>query len=130
MRTSRFKNIEVAVLGAGLTGSCVALELANRGFSVAILDQDPVPMNRASRRNEGKVHLGLIYAADSSLKTADLLLQGALSFDSLLTRWLGDEVKGLRLSTPFTYLVAQDSVLNHSQLEAHYALIEDAYRRR
>lgn len=130
MRTSRFENIEVTVLGAGLTGSCVALELANRGFNVALLDQDSVPMNRASRRNEGKVHLGLIYAADSSLKTGDLQLQGALSFSSLLTRWLGDEANGLRLSTPFTYLVAQDSVLNHSQLEAYYALVEDAYHRR
>lgn len=129
-RTLRFRNTDVTVLGAGLTGSCVALELANRGCRVSLLDQDPVPMNRASRRNEGKIHLGLIYAADSTLATADLLLQGALSFRSLLTRWLGDDVTSLRLSTPFTYVVAQDTILSPGQLEAHYALLEDAYRRR
>ena len=93
---------DVIVIGAGLTGSCVALELANQGFKVALLDQDSVPMNRASRRNEGKIHLGLIYAADPSLSTADLQLRGALSFPQLLKRWIGDKVHDLQLSTPFT----------------------------
>ena len=123
------KTTDVAVLGAGLTGSCVALELARRGYTVALFDQDPVPMNRASRRNEGKIHLGLIYAADSSLTTARLQLRGALSFGTLLERWLGEKAHRLRLSTPFTYLVARDSVLSADELEEHYTTLEDIYRR-
>jgi glycine/D-amino acid oxidase-like deaminating enzyme len=44
----------VVILGAGLQGCCVALELALRGIGVFLLDQDEIPMNRASLRNEGK----------------------------------------------------------------------------
>jgi glycine/D-amino acid oxidase-like deaminating enzyme len=129
MTTAGQKDTDVAVLGAGLTGSCTALELARRGHTVALLDQDPVPMNRASRRNEGKIHLGLIYAADSSLTTARLQLRGALSFGALLERWLGEDAHRLHLSTPFAYLVARDSVLSADELEGHYAALEDVYHR-
>ena len=125
----RHENMDVTVMGAGLTGSCVALELASRGFSVALVDQDRFPMNRASRRNEGKIHLGLIYAADASFATSDLQLRGALSFSQLLTRWLGDAAGRWRLSTPFAYLVAQDSLIGPEDLEAHYTMVEDAYHR-
>jgi len=120
---------QVIVIGAGLTGSCVALGLANQGFKVALLDQDPVPMNRASRRNEGKIHLGLIYAADPSFATAHLQLQGALSFFPLLKRCIGDKVHDLQLSTPFIYLVAQDSIVSAEKLEIHYGEVTDAYRK-
>src|SRR5262249_31158387 len=60
----------VLILGAGLLGSGVALELARQGHEVTLLDQDARAMNRASLRNEGKIHLGLIYANDASLATA------------------------------------------------------------
>ena len=86
-------------------------------------------MNRASRRNEGKIHLGLIYAADASLTTAELQLRGALSFSALLERWLGDKANQLSLSTPFAYLVARDSVLDAGELEEHYTKLEDIYHR-
>ena len=69
VKSDRSLSKDVIVIGAGLTGSCVALELANQGFKVALLEQDSVPMNRASRRNEGKIHLGLIYAADPSFSS-------------------------------------------------------------
>jgi hypothetical protein len=45
-------------------------------------------MNRASLRNEGKIHLGLIYANDPSRETAFLQLRGALRFRRTLTRWI------------------------------------------
>ena len=37
-------------------------------------------MNRVSLRNEGKIHLGLIYANDPTFKTARLQLTGGLRF--------------------------------------------------
>ena len=44
---------DIVILGAGLQGAGVALELARRGTAVTLIDQDPQPLNRASLRNEG-----------------------------------------------------------------------------
>lgn len=66
---------EVAVIGSGLCGCCIALELARQGYQVELIDQDSKPMNRAGRRNEGKIHLGLIYAEERSAATASVVLQ-------------------------------------------------------
>lgn len=122
------KRAAITVLGAGLTGVATALELANQGVHVTLVDQDPCAVNRASLRNEGKIHLGLIYANDRTLATARLQLEGALSFRSLLHRWIGPRADTLPLSTPFVYLVARDSLLSADQLEQHYAAIESLYR--
>ena len=121
-------NSSIVVLGAGLQGCGIALELAHRGHQVTLADQDALPMNRASLRNEGKIHLGLIYAADPSFATAQLQLRGALSFRNLLKRWCGDAADAIALSTAFDYLVANDSVLSVDQLSAHYERLDAAYR--
>lgn len=117
----------ITVLGAGLTGVATALELARQGKQVTLLDQDPRAVNRASLRNEGKIHLGLIYAYDRTLATARLQLEGALNFRTLLRRWIGPRADALPLSTPFVYLVARDSLLSVDQLEQHYAEVESLY---
>ena len=49
----------IAIIGAELTGCCVALELARRHHDVTLIEQDALPMNRASLRNEGKIHLAM-----------------------------------------------------------------------
>lgn len=117
----------VAVLGAGLTGIATALELAHRGYAVALVDQDNRAVNRASLRNEGKIHLGLIYANEPGLATARLQLNGALRFRQLLSRWLGPRADSLSLSTPFIYVVAPDSLHSRDRLEEHYATVERLY---
>ncbi len=124
----RRKRAAITVLGAGLTGVATALELAKRGAKVTLVEQDPRGMNRASLRNEGKIHLGFIYANDRTRATARLQLEGALSFRSLLHRWIGSRADTLPLSTPFVYLVARDSLLTMDQLEEHYAAVESIYR--
>lgn len=121
-------NVPVLIAGAGLQGSCIALELARRGRHVVLLDQDHRPMNRASLRNEGKIHLGLIYANDLTFETARLQLTGALRFRRLLQRWVGGAANELRCSTPFSYLVAHDSVLGPDALAEHYAQLDEEYR--
>jgi glycine/D-amino acid oxidase-like deaminating enzyme len=118
---------QVAVLGAGLTGAIVALELARTGMSVALVEQDEVPVNRASLRNEGKIHLGLVYAGDRGLATARLMLDGALSFRRLLTGALRGRTGALVTSTPFVYLVADASILTPAQLSESYRAIESIY---
>src|SRR6478752_7676464 len=119
--------VNVAILGAGLTGVGTALELARHGISVTLVDQDEYPMNRASLRNEGKIHLGLIYANDRTLNTARIQLQGALRFRSILARWIGRRADRLRRSTPFMYLVANDSSLSVERLAGHYAAVQSMY---
>ena len=118
---------EVCVLGAGLTGATAALELARAGVDVVLLDQDHQPVNRASLRNEGKIHLGLVFAKDDSLATPNLMLEGALSFRRILGRLLGKRINSLSTSTPFTYLVAEDSLLSPADLHERYAAIEHLY---
>jgi glycine/D-amino acid oxidase-like deaminating enzyme len=121
-------SVDIAVLGAGLTGACTALELAHRGFDVLLIERDAIAMNRASLRNEGKIHLGLIYAADPSMTTAFLQLHGALRFRMLLRRWLGEDFDGVARSTPFRYVVARDSILTPAELSRHFRLVEERCR--
>ena len=108
----------------------MALELARRGIPVTLLEQDARALNRASLRNEGKIHLGLIYANDPSRDTAFLQLDGALRFRAILTRWLGPHAEWLVTSTPFHYLVARDSLLASDALSAHYDAVETRCRER
>lgn len=123
----RTDGAEACVLGAGLTGATAALELARSGADVVLLDQDPQPMNRASLRNEGKIHLGFVYAMDESLATPGLMLEGALSFRRILSRLLGERMDALSASTPFTYLVSKNSLLSPAQLQERYAAVERLY---
>lgn len=120
----------VAILGGGLMGIATALELATSGVAALLIEQDLELLNRASLRNEGKIHLGLIYANEGSLDTAGLQLEGALSFRRLLARWLGEGSTSLPLSSRFIYLVADSSICSPDALEAHYARVNDLYRER
>jgi len=120
-------NCDFAIIGGGLQGASLALELARRGRRVSLIERDPRIMNRASLRNEGKIHLGLIYAADATGRTGRRQLAGAFSFFPLLNRWLGDLAARIGLSTPFCYLVARDSLKSPAELAVHYsALSQDA----
>ena len=85
----------VAVLGAGLQGASVALELAANGVEVDLYDQAGHCLAGASSNNEGKIHFGYVYANDPSLRTARTLIEGALAFSPLLRRWLGPAAANL-----------------------------------
>jgi hypothetical protein len=102
----------------------VALELARRGIGVTLIEQDAIAVNRSSLRNEGKIHLGFIYAHARSLETAFLQLDAALRFRAIVASWLGPGADWLAPSTPFQYLVARDSVVGPEALSKHYAAVE------
>ena len=124
------REVGALVLGAGLQGVGIALELAERGIATTLIDQDELPLNRASLRNEGKIHLGIIYANDRSMGTAFLQLDGALCFARVLTRWMRGDPTWLAKSTPFHYLVAADSIVTPQTLAEHYAAVEERCRAR
>ena len=101
----------VAVLGAGIMGSSVALQLVRRGIRVVLIDQSPQPFCGASRWNEGKIHLGYLYGADPSLKTAKKLIPGGLAFRRLVQEMLDCAIPNDSVTShDDTYLVHRNSV--------------------
>jgi glycine/D-amino acid oxidase-like deaminating enzyme len=110
----------VAVLGAGIQGTCVAFELAARGHSVDLYDRNGACVTQASAQNEGKIHLGFVYANDRSRRTARMMLRGALSFAPLMRRWLGGDFDRIPLSSPFYYAVNAKSLLTVAAIQSHF----------
>jgi glycine/D-amino acid oxidase-like deaminating enzyme len=110
----------VGVLGAGLQGACVALELAQAGVEVDLYDRCDAPLKRTAVRNEGKLHLGFVYANDPTLATARTMVAGAIAFAPLLRRWIGDSVDDIPTSSPFLYAVHRESLLDVGQIARHF----------
>jgi|AntDryMetagUQ889_1029465.scaffolds.fasta_scaffold02644_2 hypothetical protein len=95
------------------------MELAARGIAVDLFEARERCLTRASAQNEGKVHLGYVYANDPTLSTARTMVRGGLSFASFLRRWLGDSIDSVPVSRPFNYVVHRASLLSPRQVEAH-----------
>ncbi|MEN3332078.1 MAG: hypothetical protein V7641_1443 [Blastocatellia bacterium] len=111
--------MRVAVLGGGLQGACIAMELASAGIKVDLYDKNSRCLTQASAQNEGKIHLGYVYANDRTLKTARTMVRGALAFSPLLRRWLGPDLDSLSISAPFHYVVHRQSLLSVVEVENH-----------
>jgi glycine/D-amino acid oxidase-like deaminating enzyme len=124
----RGANKTVAILGAGIQGACAALALAARGCRVELFDQAREPVTQASLWNEGKIHLGLIYANDPRNRTSHILLQGAPHFDSALRRLTGRSRPAGLVSSPFNYVVHRTSQLSVDAVAAHFGAVASRYR--
>ncbi|MEX0620076.1 MAG: FAD-dependent oxidoreductase, partial [Solirubrobacterales bacterium] len=81
---------EMLIIGGGLQGVTAALALAARGIRSRILESRSQLLRGASYRNEGKVHLGFVYALDESGVTARKMVEGALTFSDLIEGWCGE----------------------------------------
>lgn len=62
-------DVDVAVIGAGVTGLASAIALADCGASVAVLERGPRAGHGTSTRNSGVIHAGIYYPA-GTLKAA------------------------------------------------------------
>lgn len=115
----------IAVLGAGIQGTCTALELAARGFRVDLYDRNATCCAETSLQGEGKIHLGFVYANDPSRHTVRKLAQGALTFAPFMRRWLGAGFDRIPLSSPFLYAVNRTSLLGLDEIRDHFAACVD-----
>ena len=118
----------VAVLGAGIMGCCLALNLARSGVGVTLVDQHAEPMQGASRWNEGKIHLGYLYGADSALGTVRHLLTGGLRFGRELRRLLGTDLTAHTTGDDDLYLIHRDSVVDLPALRTQFDLVSRIVR--
>jgi glycerol-3-phosphate dehydrogenase len=71
------KDVEVAVIGAGVVGCAVALALGRRGVSVALLEAEAEPALGASGTNSGILHTGFD-STPGELETELILASGVL----------------------------------------------------
>jgi len=110
----------VAVLGAGIMGSSVAIDLARRGFDVTLVDREGAPMAATSRWNEGKIHLGYLYGADPALATARHLLTGGLLFAERARELIGADLVSHTTTDDDVYLVHRDSLVGPDALRATF----------
>lgn len=110
----------VAVLGAGIMGSSAALHLARLGRDVVLFDEATEAFTGASRWNEGKIHLGFLYAADPTLATARAVLPGGLEFRDQVTRLTGIDVEAATATADDHYLVHRDSVVGAEATGAYF----------
>ena len=69
---------KILVIGGGLFGCSIALELSKSGHSITLLEQNPSIMNNASKCNHNRIHYGYHYPRSS--ETATQSLDGLLSF--------------------------------------------------
>lgn len=100
-------------------GVSTALLLARGGARVTLFDAGVAVCAGASRWNEGKIHLGHLYAADPSLRTATRLLPGGLAFRPLVESLIGLRLDDALSPADDLYLVHRQSVVT-AEAAAHY----------
>tara|TARA_Y100000814_G_scaffold281184_1_gene245114 strand:- start:4704 stop:5909 length:1206 start_codon:yes stop_codon:yes gene_type:complete len=111
----------IIVVGGGLLGTVSALLAARRGWEVTLVEAEPALWTRASRVNEGKIHLGPVFAL-GGLATAEVMLRGAFSFASTIDEAVGRRMNWAELVTDcFDYVVMPDSLCGADELAERYA---------
>ena len=70
--------MQVKIIGAGIFGCVIAYELDRAGHDVVVIEQDSDIMQRASKCNHNRLHLGYHYPR--SIETAKQSLDGLVTF--------------------------------------------------
>lgn len=115
---------DISVLGAGIMGCCLALELSYRGYKVDLVDCAPKPMTSTSLHNEGKLHLGFVYANDPLGETHGLMIRASFAFSNIIERLTGEGADSFGRSRPFHYFVPIDSQMGMSAIKEHFQKVE------
>jgi hypothetical protein len=70
--------MKIAVIGAGIFGTLIAVELANRNLDVTLIEKNREILDGATPRSQNRLHLGLHYPRD--LATAKQSVEGFRHF--------------------------------------------------
>ena len=77
------------VIGGGVQGCTIALKLEQQGYSVKIIEKNSSLFYGASLNQEGKVHTGMIYALDDTMRTAHKIINDAVLFAPYIEELIG-----------------------------------------
>jgi len=122
------KRDRIAVLGGGMLGVCTSLELARRGHRVTLIEGAAELLQGASRWNEGKAHLGFMYAGDATLNTAARLIPGGLAFTKIVERLVGLDIRQFSTPEDDVFLIHRDSVADAESFAAYASRTADLVR--
>jgi FAD dependent oxidoreductase len=118
----------IAILGAGIMGCSLALFLARKGAQVSLFDETPEPFAGASRWNEGKIHLGYLYAGDPSLDTARKLIGAGLRFRGIVEELLDSDISAAVSPQDEIYLTHRSSVVDPDSMSAYFDAVSNLVR--
>jgi hypothetical protein len=117
--------MRIAILGAGIMGSSLAILLARRGAEVTLFEKEEVPMMGASRWNEGKIHLGYVYSGDPTLSSARHVLSGGISFAPIVSEILQSDIRSLSTAEDDLFLLHRDSVVGERDFKGFLKKLDD-----
>lgn len=122
------KTPHIAILGAGIMGCSAALFFARQKIDVSLFDMAAQPFSAASRWNEGKIHLGFLYSADPSLRTADRVIPGGLSFRPLVEELIGTSLAPAITAEDDFFLCHRESVTSASAMRLYMEKVVEHVR--
>lgn len=118
----------IAILGAGIMGCSLALYLARRGVPVTLVEGRDTVFSAASRWNEGKIHLGYLYSADPSLRSAEHMMEGGLWFRPLVEDLLACDLGPVITAGDDIYLCHRDSVVAPAAMHDYLERVAERVR--
>ncbi len=96
---------------------------------VNLLDKENDLITRASLNQEGKIHIGMVYAMDETLETPHKMIEDALMFAPVMEELTGHPIEWKKItSTPFLYLVHRKGLVDATTLESRYRQYEAYYQ--
>jgi hypothetical protein len=116
--------VTVAVIGGGIQGCLAAIDVVSRGYDAVLFERRDGLTLAASRWNQGKIHLGYLFANDPSLSTARRMISGAVTFAPLLDRYLERPLAFLPRSSAVIYGVHRQSLITSEAALAHIMSVD------
>ena len=109
-------------------GCSLALFLARNGAHVSLFEEAAEPFTGASRWNEGKIHLGYLYAGDPSLDTARKLIHGGLLFRDLVQELLQQDISPAVSPRDDIYLAHRSSIIDTDSMSGYFKAVSALIR--
>ena len=108
-----------------MMGCSLALLLARKKIRVTLFEGASEPMSKTARWNEGKIHLGYLYAADRSLDTARELIPGGVAFRPIVEDLIDGSIESHMTRDDDIYLTHTRSVVDAGSMLQYFNSVSD-----